>query len=89
MPNEQPWSSEVWFWRQIWLLRMVLALYAIAMYAIYVLLGAPESSSTVVLAYMFTAVYADYDLGHYGSTTRHYAPLRGTTICNANGTICQ
>ena len=34
-------------------------------------------------------LYADYDLGHYASTTRHYAPLRGTTICNANGTICQ
>ena len=58
---------------QIWLLRMLLALYAMAMYPIYVLLGGPESSSTVALAYMFTAVYADHDLGHYGSTTRHYA----------------
>ena len=38
------------------------------------LTGAPESSSKIVLAYMFTALYADYDLGALrAATTRHYA----------------
>jgi hypothetical protein len=39
----------------------------------YVSYWVTKATSKIVLAYMFTAVYADHDLGHYGSTTRHYA----------------